>query len=105
MVYLLGQLYSHHPFLALLDTWQKKRSIKGLWFSMSSKDHFTLCNICGPIVNISNSINNFNCWIDPRIVSFGQPLKTMKIVISSFKVGIEMQKLQGTKVSDNLYSL
>ena len=52
--------------------------------------------VCGYIVSTSNFENNFGCWIN-----FYHPVtncESTKIVISSFQIKIQMQKLLEAKL-------
>ena len=53
-------------------------------------------NVCGFIVDTSNSTNNFICWMKLVLVSLSDQLRFVQIVISIF--GVEMQDIQEMKV-------
>ena len=53
-----------------------------------------MCKVCGPIVGTSNSKDRFDRWIRLRIASSSSQLRTEKIVILSFRIGVEIQNIQ-----------
>jgi hypothetical protein len=52
-----------------------------------------VCKVCGPIVDTSNSKDRFDHWIRLRIASSSSQLRIEKIVILSFRIGVEIQNL------------
>lgn len=58
----------------------------------------TQIRVCGPVVHgTSNSTDNFGCRIGSGEVSSNPQFSFAKVVISSFTIGVEMQKISKVK--------